>query len=172
VLQIAGRSAFIASATHEMGQATIRRVLVVDDEENLRLMLRTLLRKGGYDVEVAASGHEALARLEQGGIDFVLTDLRMPRMGGLELLREAQSRGTSATFVVMSAYGSLDLAVDAMKAGAYDYISKPFKPDEIILTLRKAEERESLTRENTKLRAELKRAARSDEMIARSRQAL
>ena len=120
-----------------------RTVLLVDDEENLRLMLRTLLRKGGYEVEVAASGHEALARLEQGGIDFVLTDLRMPRMGGLELLREAQGRGVAATFVVMSAYGSLDLAIDAMKAGAYDYISKPFKPDEIILTLRKAEERES-----------------------------
>src|SRR5512134_74127 len=107
-----------------------RRVLVVDDEENLRLMLRTLLRKGGFDVEVAGSGQEALARLEQGGIDFVLTDLRMPRMGGLELLREAQARGVGATFVVMSAYGSLDLAIDAMKAGAYDYISKPFKPDE------------------------------------------
>ena len=155
-----------------MQERVNRRVLVVDDEENLRLMLRTLLRKGGYEVEVAASGQEALARLEQGGIDFVLTDLRMPRMGGLELLREAQGRGVGATFVVMSAYGSLDLAVDAMKAGAYDYISKPFKPDEIILTLRKAEERESLTRENTKLRAQLERSVRSDEIISRSRQML
>ncbi|MBI2893446.1 MAG: sigma-54-dependent Fis family transcriptional regulator, partial [Deltaproteobacteria bacterium] len=132
-------------------------------------MLRTLLRKGGYDVELAASGQEALVRLEAGGIDVVLTDIRMPRMGGLDLLKEAQNRGSSATFIVMSAYGSLDLAIDAMKAGAYDYISKPFKPDEIILTLRKAEEREALRRENTKLKAELRRVERPEDIIGGSR---
>src|SRR6201990_3123566 len=117
----------------------MRRVLVVDDEENIRLVLRTLLRKHGYEVEVADSGESALALVDTFGPDVILTDVRMPKMGGLDLLATLQSKGIEATVIVMTAYGNLDLALEAMKAGAYDYIQKPFKAEEVLLTLRKAE---------------------------------
>jgi two-component system response regulator AtoC len=131
---------------------------VVDDEENIRLVLRTLLRKHGYEVQVAASGEEALElfdkSLDAGGgpPDFVLADVRMPGMGGLGLCEALQNRGSNATLIVMSAYGSLELAIEALKRGAYDYIGKPFKQDEVLLVLAKAEERETLRRENRALR--------------------
>src|ERR1035438_6875930 len=118
----------------------MRRVLVVDDEENIRLVLRTLLKKNGYDVEVADSGEAALAALDSFDPDVILTDVRMPKMGGLDLLGALKAKQHPATVIVMSAYGNMDLAIEAMKAGAYDYVGKPFKPDEIVLTLRKAEE--------------------------------
>src|SRR5262245_18323872 len=124
----------------------MRRVLVVDDEENLRFVARSFLKRDGYEVEVAASGEEALGLLETFGPDFILTDVKMPKMGGLDLLATLKAKGSEITVVVMSAYGSFDLALEAMKAGAYDYIQKPFKPEELLLTLRKAEERESLRR--------------------------
>jgi two-component system response regulator AtoC len=148
------------------------RVLVVDDEENLRLVLRTVLRKHGYEVDACASAEEALARIETAPPDFVITDVRMSGMSGLELTAELKKRGSEAVVIVMSAYGSIDLAIEAMKAGAYDYVSKPFKQDEVLLALRKAEEREQLKRENHALRAqiaeEVQRTARFEEMIGKS----
>ncbi len=124
------------------------RALVVDDEENIRLVLRTLLRKQGYEVEVRASGEQALQALTDGFLpDFVIADVRMPGMTGIELTAELKRRGSEAVVIVMSAYGSVDLAIEAMKAGAYDYVPKPFKQDEMLLALRKAEEREQLRRE-------------------------
>ena len=122
----------------------MRRVLVVDDEENIRLGLRTLLKKHGYEVEVADGGEAALAALDLFDPDVILTDVRMPRMGGLDLLSALKAKQHPATVIVMSAYGNIDLAIEAMKAGAYDYVGKPFKPDEVVLALRKAEEREAL----------------------------
>jgi len=86
-------------------------------------------------------GSEALALLEGEPFDFILSDVIMPEMGGLDLLRAVKEKKVQATVIMMSAYGNLDTAVEAMKLGAYDYVSKPFKPDEILLTLRKAEER-------------------------------
>ncbi len=136
----------------------MRRVLVVDDEENIRLVLRTLLRKHGYQVEVAESAEEALEQLERFDPDFVLADVRMSGMTGLELCAELKARASTATAVLMSAYGSVDLAIEAMKAGAYDYISKPFKQDEVLLSLRKAEERESLRRENRALKEAMRKS--------------
>ena len=133
------------------------RVLVVDDEENLRLVLRTLLRKHGYEVEVAENAEQALAVLTSFDPHFVLADVRMPGMGGIELCGEIRARSSTASVIVMSAYGSVDLALSAIKAGAYDYIAKPFKQDEVLLALRKAEERDALLRENRLLR----QAARS-----------
>ena len=117
-------------------------ILIVDDEENFRHMLSVILRKEGYEVEAAANGEEGLHRITSSSFDQILCDIRMPHMDGLEFLRQAQKTGVDATIVMMSAYGTVDTAIEAMKLGAYDYISKPFKPDEIILTLRKAEERE------------------------------
>jgi two-component system response regulator AtoC len=146
----------------------MRRVLVVDDEENIRLVLRTLLRKHGYEVEVASSGDEALGMVDSFGPDVILTDVRMPRMGGLDLLATLKAKQVGATVIVMSAYGNVDLAIEAMKAGAYDYVAKPFKNDEIVLTLKKAEERESLRRENRALKEQILGKAQFASMVAKS----
>ncbi|MFO0692488.1 MAG: sigma-54 dependent transcriptional regulator [Polyangiales bacterium] len=144
------------------------RVLVVDDEESLRLVLRTLLRKHGYEVEVAASAEEALGLVERFDPGFVLADVRMPGMSGIELCETLRARGSSATVIVMSAYGSVELALEAMNAGAYDYVPKPFKQDEVLLALRKAEERESLRRENRALKEAIRKESRFSGMLGKS----
>jgi two-component system, NtrC family, response regulator AtoC len=146
----------------------MRRVLVVDDEENLRLVLRTLLKRQGYEVETADSGEAALALVDTFGPDVILTDVRMPKMGGLDLLATLQAKGNEATVIVMSAYGNVDLALEAIKAGAYDYVQKPFKHEEIVLTLRKAEERETLRRENRALREEIRKEHQFEQILAKS----
>jgi len=146
----------------------MRRVLVVDDEENLRVVLRTFLKRNGYEVEVAANGEVALAMVESFGPDFILTDVRMPKMGGLDLLGTLKAKGNEATVIVMSAYGNVDLALEAMQAGAYDYVQKPFKNDEVLLALKKAEERESLKRENRALRAKVLEESVYEDMLAQS----
>jgi two-component system response regulator AtoC len=146
----------------------VRRVLIVDDEENIRLVLRTLLKRHGYEVETASGGEEALPLVESFGPDVVLADVRMPKMGGLDLLATLRAKGHDATVIVMSAYGNVDQAIEAMKAGAYDYIQKPFKNDEVVLALKKAEERETLRRENRALREEIRKESRYEEILAKS----
>ncbi len=141
---------------------------MVDDEENLRLVLRTLLKRQGYEVETAQSGEQALALVDTFGPDVILTDVRMPKMGGLDLLATLQAKGNDATVIVMSAYGNVDLALEAIKAGAYDYVQKPFKHEEIVLTLRKAEERESLRKENRALREEIRKGHQFEQILAKS----
>jgi two-component system response regulator AtoC len=147
---------------------TMRRVLVVDDEENIRLVLRTLLRRNGYEVETASNGEEALKLVETFGPDFVLTDARMPKMGGLDLLSTLRAKQSDATVIVMSAYGNVEMALEAIQAGAYDYVQKPFKNDEIVLALRKAEEREALRRENRALREEIRKEYKFEDLLAKS----
>jgi two-component system, NtrC family, response regulator AtoC len=144
------------------------RVLVVDDEENLRLVLRTMLRKHGYEIETAISGEQALERIESFAPDFVLADVRMGGMTGIELTKRITALGKDIVVIVMSAYGSVELALEAMKAGAYDYVGKPFKQDEVLLALRKAEEREALRRENRELKARVREASSFEEMIGGS----
>lgn len=132
------------------------RVLVVDDEENIRHLLGTVLKQQGWEVSLASNGKEALDALKQSNkFDVLLSDIRMPEMSGLDLLQKALAIDPELVVVMMSAYGSVDTALEAMKQGAYDYIAKPFKPDEVILVLRKAEERERLKKENQKLRLDL-----------------
>src|SRR5512138_3036987 len=121
----------------------------------MRHLLSVILTERGYEVRAVGSGEDALRELAAHAYDLVLTDVRMPGMGGLALLAEIQRIHPELMVIVMSAYGSHDAAVAAMKAGAYDYLSKPFRPDEVVLVLRKAEERERLTRENRRLRREL-----------------
>jgi two-component system response regulator AtoC len=127
------------------------RVLVIDDEKNMRHMLEIMLKKAGYEAETAGDGLEGLEKMGQADFDFVLCDLKMPKMDGMTFLSRARERFAEKTFIMMSAYGTIDNAVDAMKIGAYDYISKPFKTDEVLLTLKKAEERERLKKENISL---------------------
>lgn len=134
---------------------TQKRILIIDDEENFRHLLSVILIKEGYEVETASNGEEGLQKALASPFDQILCDIRMARMDGLEFLKEIKKTELETTIIVMSAYGTVDIAIEAMKLGAYDYISKPFKPDEIILTLRKAEEREQLRRENQLLRREV-----------------
>jgi two-component system response regulator AtoC len=134
---------------------SIRRILVVDDEEPMRHILTHMLSTAGFDVRAVGDGASALREIEASEPDLVLTDVRMPGMSGIELLAEIHRRSPGLMVIVMSAYGSIESAIEAMKAGAYDYISKPFRPDEVVLVLRKAEERERLVRENERLKASL-----------------
>ncbi len=145
-----------------------KRILIVDDEESFRHMLSVILRKEKYEVETASNGEEALQKISESSFDQILCDIRMPQMDGLEFLREAQKVGVESTIIMMSAYGTIDTAIEAMKLGAYDYISKPFKTDEIILTLRKAEEREQLRRENQLLRREVQREYSFENIVSKN----
>ena len=149
-----------------------RKVLVVDDEENFRHILSVILKKERYEVETASNGEEALQRISNTTFDQVLCDIRMPGMDGLDFLKEVKKTEADANVIMMSAYGTLDTAVEAMKLGAYDYISKPFKPDEIILTLKKAEERERLRKENELLRKEVKKEYSFDNIVSKNEKML
>jgi len=148
---------------------TRRRILVIDDEASLRHMLEMILDRAGYDVVTAADGEQGLATLEADpGLSIVLCDVRMPRLDGLGFLDRLGDRKRWVHTIVMSAYGSMELALEAMKRGAYDYISKPFKPDEILLVLRKVEERERLARENRRLRAAVREQGDLEGFLGRS----
>ena len=134
-----------------------KRLLIIDDEENMRHMLSKVLSKAGYTIESASNGHEGLKMTTSNAYDFILCDIKMPNMDGMDFLKAARDKIRSTTVIMMSAYGTIDTAIAAMKLGAYDYISKPFKTDEVYLTLKKAEERESLRQENRQLKEHIKK---------------
>ncbi len=131
-------------------------LLIIDDEKNMRHMLTRMLEKSGYAVDTASDGNEGLEKVMQRHYNFILCDLRMPNCDGLEFLASARAGIGDTTVIMMSAYGTIDTALEAMKLGAYDFISKPFKSDEILLTLKKAEERERLKKENVQLKDQLR----------------
>jgi two-component system response regulator AtoC len=145
-----------------------RQVLVVDDEANLRHMLRVLLERNGYRVDEAADGIAALRLLEGGSYTMVLCDIRMPEMDGSGFLARALERGYNGTVIMMSAYATIDTAVACMKQGAYDFISKPFRPDEVLMALQRAAERDRLMADNARLRHG-EQAAGLGGMVHRSR---
>ena len=120
------------------------RLLIIDDERPFADMLDTMLTAGGYTTAVVNNADDGLAHLAAEGAELVLCDIKMPRMNGLEFLDAMTERGLSSTVIMMSAFGTIDLAIETLKRGAYDYISKPFKRDEVLLTLKKAEERQQL----------------------------
>jgi DNA-binding NtrC family response regulator len=153
----------------------MKRVLVIDDAPGLRQSLGLLLTDAGYTVVAEQDGRRGLERATAEPFDLVLCDVRMPEMDGLTFLRSYRQRGGSALVIVMSAYGGEDAAIAAMKEGAYDYLPKPFRPDEVVLTLRKAEERERLRQEVAGLKAQLATGPAERGLIAESaamRQAL
>ena len=131
-----------------------KRILVVDDEAGMREMLSMLLARHGFTVTEAADGVQALAAIRQSNIDIVLTDVRMPELDGLALLRELQPLKLPLTVIVMSAFVDLETAIEALKMGASDYVSKPFRADEVLLKIRMAVERQRLDEERERLRAE------------------
>lgn len=133
----------------------MEKILVVDDELSMREFLEIMLKKAGYDVENVADPEQALLRIENDSYDLVITDVLMPRMNGLELLKKIKEVSPEVIVLMMTAFASTETAVQAMKEGAYDYITKPFKVDEIQLIIEKALEKKRLFRENVSLKKEL-----------------
>ena len=133
------------------------RILIIDDEENMRHMLETMLSQYGYATGTARDGAEGLAKLDDQHFDFILCDVKMPKMSGMDFLKTGRDRLVDSTVIMMSAYGSIDMAIEAMKLGAYDFISKPFKSEEVRLTIKKAQEREQLKKENADLKQRIRR---------------
>jgi len=129
-------------------------VLIAEDQEGLRKALREALLREGFDVEVTRDGEEALAVLARRHFDLLVTDVRMPGVSGIDLLKRVKSTDAGTIVIVMTAYGDVDMAVDAMKAGAFDFISKPFPGgiEGFVLIVRKALDRQQLIRENMALR--------------------
>jgi len=151
---------------------TKKRILIIEDEANMRHMLEVLLGKSGYEVKIATDGQEGLDAIERERFHFILCDIKMPRMDGMAFLKSAKEKLIDTTVIMMSAYGTVDTAIEAMKLGAYDYISKPFKTDEVLLTLKKAEERERLKSENLRLKDQIQRIEKSysfSNIIAKSK---
>jgi len=143
-------------------------ILVVDDEVNIRSALVTILEKRGHRVSAVGSGEEAWAILRDTPVDLILTDLKMPGMGGIELLRKVKEDYPDTEVVVMTAYGSVETAVEAMRLGAYDYVTKPIEKDRFPVVVEKALERRRLAVENRRLREDLQTRKHYDRMIGNS----
>ena len=109
-----------------------KRLLVIDDEENMRHMLSTVLEKAGYWVDCATDGSQGLKMIDNTLYEFILCDIKMPKMDGMAFLKAARTRLDTSTVIMMSAYETIDTAIEAMKLGAYDYISKPFESDDLL----------------------------------------
>src|SRR5262247_2859135 len=146
------------------------RVLVVDDERSMRELLAIMLRQAGHDVTLAEGGEQAVEILKNEAFDLVITDLRMRKVDGLGVLRAAKELSPSAVVLVVTAFASTETAVEAMKLGAYDYVTKPFKLDEIKLTIANALERKRLQDENKALRTQLRRERGFESFVGKSRQ--
>src|SRR5688572_14328295 len=131
------------------------RVLVVDDEKFIRDILADFLGMEGYVVRTADDGSSAVAELSRARYDMVISDLKMPRMGGLELLKEVARTHPETLTVIMTGFGTVETAIDAMKQGAYDYILKPFKVEEIVHIVQRGLEKQRLAAENLRLREAL-----------------
>jgi DNA-binding NtrC family response regulator len=145
------------------------RLLIVDDDAGLRQSLALLLQEGGDEVVAEGDPEQALRRAAAESFEAILCDVRMPKMDGLTFLRRYRAEGGAALLIMMSAYGNEDTALAAMREGAYDYLHKPFRPDEVTMTIRKAEEREHLRREVETLRSSLGAGAVKDLVVCESR---
>jgi len=148
------------------------RVLVVDDEQSMRELLAIMLRQVGYDVTVADGGEAAIKALETDSFDLVITDLRMRKADGLAVLRAAKEHSPRTVVLVVTAFASTETAVEAMKLGAYDYVTKPFKLEELKLTISNALERKRLQEENLALKRQLRIERGFENFIGRSRKML
>jgi DNA-binding NtrC family response regulator len=146
------------------------RVLIVDDEKNMRRLLERVLGKDGCEVRSADGGAAALRILREEEFDLIVSDLVMPVISGLDLMKEAKARRPDVPFILITAHGTIGSAVEAMKAGAFDYLTKPAGRDEILRTVRKALQYAELHQEVRKLRAELKSRDKFHEIIGASRE--
>ncbi|HEY7860204.1 MAG TPA: response regulator, partial [Gemmatimonadaceae bacterium] len=144
------------------------KILVVDDEPGLRQTVSRILGAEGHTVGTAGEGDEALSKLASDDVDLVLCDLRMPKMDGLEFIEKYTGSGGHALVIAMSAYGDSDTAIAAMQKGAYDYVQKPFRAEEVVLAVRKAAEREKLRAKVEELEDQLSTIRGADAIIGHS----
>ncbi|HEX5719990.1 MAG TPA: sigma-54 dependent transcriptional regulator, partial [Thermoanaerobaculia bacterium] len=144
-------------------------VLIIDDEEVLQDVLTALLRKEGHVTHSAFSGEEGLEVLDREDIDLVLLDLMLPGMHGMQVLKEMRRRHADVVVVVITAFSSIESAIDAMREGAFHYIAKPFKNEEVLLTLRKGLEQRRLATENKSLREQLRQRFGFDNIIGKGK---
>lgn len=145
-------------------------ILVVDDEPNYLIILTEILRDEGFEVFAAENGEKALDIVRTTDLDLVLTDMQMPVMGGMELLRQVKAINHNLPVIMLTAYGEVEKAVAAMRDGAFNYLTKPFKNDELLANIAKAVEHYSLLRENIRLRSEVKKRYSFAEMIGKNKQ--
>ena len=145
-----------------------RNILVIDDQEPHRDLMRAVLTASGYAVETAASGEEALERIERNGFSLVLTDQLMRGMSGIDLMRRVRAQKPELPVVIVTAHGTVDTAVNAMKAGATDYIQKPFTPEELLIVVRRVLERQDLVEEVRTLRQRIAEPYRFDRIVSQS----
>ncbi len=145
-----------------------KKVLIVDDESGMRHMLSVLLEREGYAIDTAVDGQEGLNKIKANQYDLVLCDIRMPEMDGLTFLESTKNLNRSLPVIMMSAFGNVDTAIEAMKKGAYDYVSKPFKADEILMRLQRLTAQERLMFENQALKRVLHEESSFGNIIARS----
>ncbi len=143
-------------------------ILVVDDDPEMTTVLQEVLSEEGWEIETAEDGEEALTKLHQREYALLLTDLRMPRMAGLTLMEQAKLLYPDMQVIVITAFGTIDSAIEAMKQGAYDYITKPFHLEEMLLTIRKALKERSLHREVLRLRQEIEQTYEFANIIGKS----
>jgi len=134
---------------------SVCKILVVDDEESIREFFEIMLKREGYQVLTVANGREALEQLKKHSVDLVITDIQMPELSGMELLSSIREMDPEMLVIMITAFGSTETAVEAMKLGAYDYVQKPFKIDEVKIIIRQALEKRSLKLENVQLKKEL-----------------
>ena len=144
-------------------------ILIVDDEEVLQDVLSSLIRREGWNPWNARTGEEGLHLIEREEPDLVLLDLMLPAMSGLEVLKQIRRQYPDVVVVIITAFSSIEGAIEAMREGAFDYIPKPFKNEEVLLTIRKGLEQQRLTRENKELRAQLRQRYSFDKLIGKSK---
>lgn len=144
------------------------RILIVEDKESLRRVLAETLRAEGYAVVEASDGEEAIRRISEGGFDLILTDLKLPKKDGMEVLKAAKENSPCIEVVLMTAYGTIDIAVQAMKEGAYDFLPKPVDTNYLLMLIERAMERQKLWRENVLFRSELAERLSLPEIVGRS----
>jgi len=142
------------------------RLLIAEDEANLRLVLQKELQRLGYRVQVAPDGEAALRRLEESNVDVLLCDINMPRMDGMELLRRVHERPNPPEVIMLTGQGTIETAVEAMKIGAYDYLTKPYTINELDVRVRQAAEKRRLRVDNQRLREQLARQSALPEIIS------
>jgi DNA-binding NtrC family response regulator len=141
------------------------RVLIADDERPQRDILQMILEAEGFGTSTAGNGRQALEAARSEPFDIVLTDLKMPDLNGIELLSELQRAQPGQCVILMTAHGTIDSAVDAMRKGAFDYLTKPLEKDELLLVLRRAMERNQLVHENRRLKEELRTRFRLESIV-------
>ncbi len=144
------------------------RVLVVDDEESIREFLEIMLKKEGYEVTCVEDGQQALDLLKKKSVDMVISDLQMPNVTGIELLKQVKDQYPDMLFMMITAFGTTETAVEAMKLGAYDYITKPFKIDEVRINIANALRSQNLEVENRTLKKELKQEYSFQNLVGNS----